>query len=46
MVFSAPYKSIFNAVELSFSAINKMAYSNLLNTIEEAENDIFNYLEI
>ena len=44
-VFNAPYKSNFNAVELSFRAIKKMTYSNLYNSIEEAENDIMTFLE-
>ena len=44
-VFNASYKSIFNAIELSFRAIKKITYSNLYNTIEEAEKDIYNYFE-
>ena len=43
-VFNAPYKSTFNAVELAFRGIKKMTYSNLYNSIEEAEKDIMNYL--
>lgn len=43
--FNAPYKSIFNAVELAFRAIKRITYSNLYNSIQEAENDITAYLE-
>lgn len=44
-VFNAPYKSIFNAVELSFRAVKKITYSNIYNTMEEVEKDIINFLE-
>lgn len=44
-LFNAAYKSIFNAIELSFRSIKKITYSNIYNSIEEVNKDIINYLE-
>ena len=44
-VFTAPYNSSFNAVELSFRSIKRKTYSNIYCSLEEMKNDIINYLK-
>ena len=44
VVFNAPYMSAFNAIELAFRAIKKIAYSNLYNSIDDVCRDAITLL--
>ena len=43
-IFTVPYKSIFNCVELSFRAIKQITYKNIYDNIESVNKDVINYL--
>ena len=44
VIFTAPYNSCFNCVELSFRAIKRITYQNIYDDIQLANNDIIKYL--
>lgn len=43
-IFTAPYKSDFNCVELSFRAIKRITYQNIYDSIEKANLDVAIFL--
>jgi transposase len=43
-IYNAPYMNNYNAVELTFRSIKKMLYSNLYDSIDDANKAINNYL--
>ena len=44
-IFTVPYNSIFNCVELSFRAIKRITYKNIYDNIKNLNNNVLKYLE-